>query len=117
MSSLFSGAFACGHPSARRVAYRPLALGAGRASSLPGAAHFFVKQERYTQCGAPLSTLAAVPHHPDLQADDRIVTLTSCNPLYSTAERIVAYGVLESWQPSAAGPPAEIADVVAGWEA
>jgi len=64
-----------------------------------------------------VEVLAPVPHHPDLQPTDRIVTLTSCNPLYSTAERIVAYGVLESWQPTAAGPPAEIADVVATWEA
>ena len=64
-----------------------------------------------------IEVLAPVPHHPDLQAADRIVTLTSCNPLYSTAERIIAYGVLESWQPASAGPPAEIADVVATWEA
>ena len=63
-----------------------------------------------------VEVLAPVPHHPDLQPTDRIVTLTSCNPLYSTAERIIAYGVLESWQPSTAGPPADIADVVATWE-
>ena len=59
--------------------------------------------------------LAAVPHHPDLTPTDRVVTLTSCNPLYSTAERIIAYGVLESWQPAAAGAPAEIAAQVAAW--
>ena len=64
-----------------------------------------------------VDVLAPVPHHPDLAPTDRIVTLTSCNPLYSTAERIIAYGVLESWQPSTAGPPAEIADVVATWGA
>lgn len=63
-----------------------------------------------------IDVLAPVPHHPDLQPTDRLITLTSCNPLYSTAERIIAYGVLESWQPSTAGPPAEIADVVATWE-
>jgi sortase A len=64
-----------------------------------------------------VDVLAPVPHHPDLQPTDRIVTLTSCNPLYSTAERIIAYGVLESWQPTTAGPPADIADIVATWEA
>ncbi|QEO14499.1 class E sortase [Agromyces intestinalis] len=63
-----------------------------------------------------IDVLAPVPHHPDLQPTDRIITLTSCNPLYSTAERIIAYGVLESWQPGAANPPAEIADAVASWE-
>ncbi len=64
-----------------------------------------------------VDVLAPVPHHPDLAPTDRIVTLTSCNPLYSTAERIIAYGVLESWQPATAGPPVEIADIVATWEA
>ncbi|MBM7502912.1 class E sortase [Agromyces aurantiacus] len=62
-----------------------------------------------------VEVLAPVPHHPDLEPTDRIVTLTSCNPLYSTAERIIAYGVLESWQPAAAGPPADIAAQVAAW--
>lgn len=61
--------------------------------------------------------LAAVPHHPELAPTDRIVTLTSCNPLHSTAERIIAYGVLESWQPASAGPPAGIAAEVAAWGA
>ena len=64
-----------------------------------------------------VDVLAPVPHHPDLTPTDRLVTLTSCNPLYSTAERIIAYGVLESWQPAAAGPPAEIAAQVAAWGA
>jgi sortase A len=63
-----------------------------------------------------VDVLAAVPHHPELAPTDRIVTLTSCNPLFSTAERIIAYGVLESWQPAAAGPPTEIAPIVATWE-
>lgn len=62
-----------------------------------------------------VDVLAPVPHHPELAATDRIVTLTSCNPLYSTAERIIAYGVLEAWQPGSAGPPAEIAETVATW--
>jgi sortase A len=63
-----------------------------------------------------VAVLAPVPHHPELQAGDRFITLTSCNPLYSTAERIVAYGVLESWQPTSVGPPTEIAAAVASWE-
>ncbi|UOE43432.1 class E sortase [Agromyces larvae] len=63
-----------------------------------------------------VDVLAPVPHHPELQPTDRLITLTSCNPLYSTDERIIAYGVLESWQPGAANPPAEIADAVASWE-
>ncbi len=63
-----------------------------------------------------IEVLAPVPNHPGVQPTDRIITLTTCNPLYSTAERIIAYGVLESWQPATAGAPAEVADVVADWE-
>ena len=64
-----------------------------------------------------VEVLAPVPHHPESTPTDRIITLTSCNPLYSTDERVVAYGVLESWQPASAGAPTEIADVVAAWGA
>lgn len=53
-----------------------------------------------------------VPQVPDAVAGDRLITLTSCNPLYIASERIIAYGVLESWQPRSAGPPAEIASTV-----
>jgi sortase A len=56
-----------------------------------------------------IEAIAPVPHDPDATAVDRLITLTTCNPLLSTAERIIAYGVLESWQPTAAGPPAELA--------
>lgn len=59
--------------------------------------------------------LLPVPHRPDAAPADRLITLTTCNPLYSTAERLIAYGVLESWRPAIAGPPAEIAETVAGW--
>ena len=60
-----------------------------------------------------VQVLASVPNRPENNAVDRIITLTSCNPLYSTAERIIAYGVLESWQPLSAGAPAELAPIIA----
>ncbi|MCU1637165.1 MAG: Sortase [Cryobacterium sp.] len=60
-----------------------------------------------------VEVLAPVPNAPGVAATDRIITLTSCNPLYSTAERIIAYGVLESWQPTSAGPPAELIPLIA----
>jgi sortase A len=60
-----------------------------------------------------VGVLAAVPHAPAATPVDRIITLTSCNPLYSTAERIIAYGVFDSWQPISAGPPAELAAIIA----
>ncbi len=52
-----------------------------------------------------------VPQNPGGTASDRIITLTSCNPLFSTSERIVAYGVLESWQPASAGKPAALSEI------
>jgi len=57
--------------------------------------------------------LAPVPRQEGVAPGERLITLTSCNPLLSTDERIIAYGVFESWQPLSAGPPAEIAAQVA----
>lgn len=56
-----------------------------------------------------VEVLAPVPQMPGAAPTDRIITLTSCNPIYSVAERYIAYGVLEGWTPRAAGPPPEIA--------
>jgi sortase A len=60
---------------------------------------------------ATIDVLNPVPNT-DASATDRLITLTSCNPLYSTAERIIAYGVFESWQPTSAGPPAELKPII-----
>ena len=37
-----------------------------------------------------------------------IITITTCNPLLGDAERLIIYGVLESWRPLDAGPPLEM---------
>ncbi|NRG42178.1 class E sortase [Rathayibacter sp. VKM Ac-2835] len=60
-----------------------------------------------------IQVIDPVPWTSGATATDRLITLTSCNPLYSTAERIIAYGVFESWQPRSAGAPAEIAGSLA----
>lgn len=46
-----------------------------------------------------------IPQGLGVPSGQRIITLITCNPLYSTAERIAAYGIFESWQPNSAGPP------------
>jgi sortase A len=76
---------------------------------------YYTYRYRDTEYVAPsqVQVLASVPNNPDGTAVDRIITLTSCNPLYSTAERIIAYGILESWQPLSAGAPAELAPIIA----
>lgn len=53
-----------------------------------------------------------VPQVKNATPTDRLITLTSCNPLYIASERIIAYGAFESWQPRSAGAPAEIAAYV-----
>ena len=42
----------------------------------------------------------------------RVITLTSCHPRFSEAERIIAYGVYDGWFPRNGGPPSEIAELV-----
>ncbi len=59
-----------------------------------------------------VGVLDPVPQNSSVEPTARIMTLMSCNPKWSTAERIIAYAVLESWQPISAGPPSEIAPLV-----
>lgn len=59
-----------------------------------------------------VDVLLPVPTAPDVAPTDRVLTMTTCNPRFSTAERIVAYAVFETWYPRAGGPPTEISGVV-----
>ncbi len=56
-----------------------------------------------------VDVLAPVPTQPDAEPTERILTMTSCNPRFGAQERIIAYAVMESYRPSSAGPPPEIA--------
>ncbi|MEO8262090.1 MAG: class E sortase [Pseudolysinimonas sp.] len=55
-----------------------------------------------------------VPQSDGVAPTDRFLTMTSCNPMFTAAERIIAYSVYESFFPRADGPPDEIAATVAG---
>ena len=55
-----------------------------------------------------VGVLSPTPQFAGAEATDRILTMTSCNPEFSAAERIIAYAALESWQPTSAGAPAAI---------
>jgi sortase A len=59
-----------------------------------------------------VGVLDEVPQVAGMASTDRIITMTSCHPYYSAAERIIAYGVFDSWYPRADEPPAEIATLV-----
>lgn len=65
---------------------------------------------QYVQPSA-VDVLLDVPQLPGVQTGERYITLTACSPLYSLAERIVAYGVFEGFQPRAEGPPDSLAPV------
>jgi sortase A len=59
-----------------------------------------------------VNVLLPVPMAPGVAPVDRILTMTTCNPFFSTAERMIAYGVFDTWYPYAQGPPPEIAATV-----
>lgn len=54
-----------------------------------------------------------LPHAGNVSTSDRIITLQSCNPYWSTAERIIAYGVLDHFTPRSDGPPESIRHTLA----
>ena len=61
---------------------------------------------------AKVNILQPVPGRDDTLPTERLISLTTCNPLHSTAERVSAYGVFDSFRATAAGPPAEVAAIL-----
>ncbi|WRH23677.1 class E sortase [Arthrobacter sp. JZ12] len=76
---------------------------------------FYTYVYRNTQIVLPtqVDVLAPVPTQPGVEPTERILTLTSCNPMFGDQERIIAYAVMDSFQHSSEGPPEEIAEQVA----
>ena len=60
-----------------------------------------------------VAVVAPVPGTNRTPGDQMLITITTCNPLLGDAERLISYGVFESWQPRTAGPPTAIAAIVA----
>lgn len=56
-----------------------------------------------------VDVLLPVPGTNQSPGEQNIITITTCNPLLGDAERMIVYGVLDSWRPRSAGPPAEMA--------
>lgn len=59
-----------------------------------------------------VGVIAPVPQADGTTPQDRLMTMTSCNPLFSAAERIIAYSVFDRFYPRADGPPEQIAATV-----
>lgn len=60
-----------------------------------------------------VDVLGSVPRYPEQAGTDRLMMIMSCNPFWSTAERIIGYAVFDSFTPRADGPPESIAASVA----
>jgi sortase A len=60
-----------------------------------------------------VNVLQPVPMEPGVAPVDRILTMTTCNPFFSTAERMIAFATFDTWYPYAEGAPPEIASTVA----
>jgi sortase A len=52
-----------------------------------------------------VEVIAPVPGRPGETPTERTITLTTCTPLYSTAQRMVTTGLLDSWHPRSGGAP------------
>ena len=55
-----------------------------------------------------VEVIAPNPGNPAEPATTASMTLTTCHPLWSTAERFIVYGELEYWAPRDSGTPAEL---------
>lgn len=57
--------------------------------------------------------VAPMPDQPGVQPDDRYITLTTCHPRFSAAERWVVHGRLDYWAPVGHGIPEELVELQA----
>jgi LPXTG-site transpeptidase (sortase) family protein len=59
-----------------------------------------------------ISVLDSFPRLGAENSDSRLITLTSCHPRFSTAERVIAYGVFQGWYPRSDGAPVELFEIL-----
>jgi len=57
---------------------------------------------------ADVRVIAPAPNQPGVEPTERVITLTTCHPMFSARERYVVHGVLDYWAPVADGTPAEL---------
>lgn len=71
---------------------------------------WFVYRVNSTEIVRPsdVQVIAPVPNDPAATPTERLITLTTCHPMYSARERYIVYGSLDYWMPASAGFPAEI---------
>ncbi len=57
---------------------------------------------------AQLEVIAPSPGSPGAVPTERLLTLTTCNPMFSARERYIVHATLESWQPVTQGEPTSL---------
>ncbi|WP_454084499.1 class E sortase [Georgenia sp. Marseille-Q6866] len=55
-----------------------------------------------------VEVIAPVPNEPGVAPTERMITLTTCHPLFSAAERWITYGEFQYWIDKSDGKPAEL---------
>ena len=55
-----------------------------------------------------VEVIAPVPGEPGVAPTERMITLTTCHPLFSAAERWITYGEFQYWTDKNEGKPAEL---------
>lgn len=71
---------------------------------------WYVYRVTSTEIVTPAQTevVAPVPGDPGAEPTERVITLTTCHPMFSARERFIVHGTLDYWAPVADGIPAEL---------
>lgn len=73
--------------------------------------HWYIYRVTAQQVVSPydLAVIAPVPNHPGVKPTQRLLTLTTCTPTFSAAQRLVVYGILSEVLPRTGALPAVLA--------
>ncbi|WP_345045327.1 class E sortase [Georgenia daeguensis] len=64
--------------------------------------------EDYIVTPDQVEVVAPTPGQPGVEPSERLITLTTCHPLWSVAQRWITHGTLEQWIPRSEGMPVEL---------
>lgn len=68
--------------------------------------------EHYVVTPDQVGVVAPVPNEPGAEPTERLITLTTCHPLYSAAERWITHGVFVEWYPREGGAPTDVLEAL-----
>lgn len=73
---------------------------------------WYVYRVTSTQIVMPTQTdvVAPVPGQPGVAPTQRLITLTTCHPMFSARQRFIVHAELDYWAPTSSGTPKELLD-------